>query len=474
MQLSNKILTLALLCAATTQQSTFAGDLPEEVRLRRLPIEAESRLYRTANPAAMWYMDSISLAEVHASAEWRRTSHPDVPQTGTGDDRLCIGASAYRVLSPRQRLWGHAAFTTGRYRDIRYSDAIDYTTVAPYVLGDSVGGDMSTRRYTLGGGYAYATSRLTLGVSLDYRAEIASRDHDPRVKTIVSDLNASLGASLSLPGAYIVSAAAFIESYTQNCEVDFYIPLNDIQTYPYTGMGTRYDRFAGNTNKSTGHESTGYGASATLFPGGRSGLYVSARFKGYRMNMRLRGFNNITMAYTDNTEWTARAAYRLSVGRIAMMPEACMQVLRRKGTENLFGTAIGSSYDKIGSRSPYRHDVTFLALRVPVRLTVGHCILTASPFANYLNSKEKYIPARLEQSRRHLSAGASLDLSVLHGGKSLWEASLSGSNDGAAAAARVSWPMASVLAWSQIAYRYDTARLGSDTHFALLSFGTTF
>ena len=109
-------------------------------------------------------------------------------QLGDGHSLFNVFAGSYTRLSPVSVVWGTASFTTGRYNSIRWSDCIDYLRIAPYVLGDEAGGNLSTRRYTFSGGYSRRYGSWTVGADAAYRAEIAYRNHDPRIKTIVSDL----------------------------------------------------------------------------------------------------------------------------------------------------------------------------------------------------------------------------------------------------------------------------------------------
>lgn len=364
--------------------------LPEIQRLA-LPIEQERTKTYTDNPAQMFYRDSITLSSAVASADILRQQKPVMEQLGTGHTLFGLNAQSYTRLNSVSVVWGAAEFRTGNYRELRWTDCIDYERVAPYVLGDEVGGNLSTRRYTFSGGYSRQYADVwTIGADAAYRAEIAYRNHDPRVKTVVSDLDLRFGVARAMGGS-TVGISAGLNVYNQNCDLDFYNPINDINTYTLTGLGTYYRRFMGNTNKNSGYQSLGYSVSAQWLPKDGNGLSAQVSVKGYRMNQMLRNFNNLTLGYTDNNTIAASAAWRMNLSpTLTFRPMIGGQLFTRKGTENLFGTTAGSSYDKIGDRKPYTHNMANVSIALPLQLNFGQSYLTFAPSATYDYNLEKY------------------------------------------------------------------------------------
>ncbi len=430
------ILLLATIsCAA---QPAYEGNILGSAFRRSLPVATATEAAYWSDPASMYFRDSIQLSTVAAHYDFLESSRPVMVQLGNGYNLAGMSATSYMPLSGHAKVWGNAAFTTGQYRDIRFTDCIDYLYIAPYVLGDEAGGDLNTRCYEFSGGYARNFDRLVIGGDVQYRAEIAHRNVDPRIKTIVSDLHIRVAASYRISRLYTAGASLGADIYNQDCDVDFYNPVNYISTLTLTGMGTYYKRFMGNTNKNSGYHSTGFKAGLHLLPLSGSGVFANLDFSTYRMEQQLRNYNNLILGYTDNHMLQARVIYRTSAdAAFRCAPGAVAGMMLRKGTENIFGTAAGASYDNIGSRSPYSHDIYYARVECPVQATFGHSTISATPMASYMHSKESYTDPqrRLEASR--ISPGLTLDYRLLTSGRWVYRASIDGILDFASAKERV-------------------------------------
>lgn len=392
-----------------------------------LPVNKVAVIGYETNPATMYYRDSISLSTIAAIADYNSSKRPVMEQNGTGRRLLTLGANSYRRLPQQLTVWGDASFTTGSYRDVKWTDCIDYEYIAPYVLGDEVGGNMTTQCYRFSGGIAKNINKWTLGAQLRYRAEIAYRNRDPRIKTVVSDLDLKLGAALRISSKRIIGIAGGLSVYNQNCDLDFYNPINDINTYTLTGMGTYYKRFMGNTNKNSGYNSLGFSAAAQMLTTDKSGLKVSVAFDSYRMNQQLRNYNNLTLGFSDNTIVSGTVSYRIDINnKLTIEPIAKGYFSHRKGTENLFGTSVGASYDKIGSNSYYRHNRFTGVIAVPAQLNTGHnTYLTLTPHCALTGDEERYATPLRKTDVTHVTPGIAAAISTNHGAW-LWDLAING------------------------------------------------
>ena len=401
--------------------------LPELQRLSLPTVENCLAAYE-ANPASMAYRDSVSLSSLAFNLDISREGKPVMVQLGDGHTLCGLSAESYTRLGQKSVVWGDAAFVTGTYRNIRWTDCIDYRRVAPYILGDEVGGNLSTRSYSFSGGYGRQFDLWTLGAHAAYRAEVAYRNRDPRVKTVVSDLDLNLGATYRF-GCNMLGLKAGINVYNQSCDLDFYNPVNDINTYTLTGMGTYYRRFMGNTNKNSGYSSFGYNAGVQWLPAtSKNGLAVTAAYSRYRMEQQLRNFNNLTLGYTDNDEvdWSVAYGFGLS-STLTFRPVFKGALFRRKGTENLFGTSAGSSYDKIGSRSPYSFNSRVMQLALPLQWRMGKVsYLTFTPGIAYDYERESYSEPRRRLEVSHFIPNLGVDFTTISGGCWLWNFSTGG------------------------------------------------
>lgn len=393
----------AILCAEAQSAVTPQrfSDLTSEIR-------SIQSVYRENNPASFLLIDSLSVSSASVKGEWALSDKAYKVQEGKGTTGLSLSAGSYQRLGSRSAVWGEAGFSTAMLRDVKWCDCLDYEKVAPYILGDEVGGDLSTRRYSFSGGYASTFSNWLIGVRGAYRAEIGYRNRDPRLKSIVSDLDISAGVGYRMTDEYFLGLSAGLDIYRQNCDLDFYNPVNDINTFTLTGLGSFYSRFMGNTNKNSGYESTGASVAVQWQPAGDEGLFFLLDCSTYKMEQRLRNFNNLTLGFKNNSTINVSAAYTLRVSAVKLSPAASFRHFSAKGTENIFGTAEGSSYEKIGSRSPYRHTVDAASLIVPIEYRKGASLYSLSASLGYFSERERLsIPLR-KVSATHIIPGLSI------------------------------------------------------------------
>lgn len=413
--------------AQSDLSTTDPKGLLRSSQLTTLPLTTATRPVYSSNPATMTYSDSISLSAIRLTGFYSHQGEAVMEQLGTGHRGVSIIAESYMHMSPKTTVWGNAGFTTGQTDDIKWTNCIDYLRVAPYVLGDEVGGDLSSRKYSFAGGYSGLFGKWTVGISADYRAEIAYRNRDPRVKTVVSDLNINLGGSYRLFPRYVIGLRGGLNIYNQNCDLDFYNPINDINTYTLTGLGTYYKRFMGNSNENSGYESLGFNAALQFVSVDREGFMGNVEFDHYKMEQQLRNFNNLTLGFSDVNTLSAKLLYKLRIGnKMTLQPSVEGFLRNHKGTENLFGTSAGASYDKIGSRSVYRHNTSMVKVSLPLQIQQGMTYITVEPFAAYDSDCEKYIDPKRKLQASHLTPGINSSLSA-NSESWLWKADLGGS-----------------------------------------------
>lgn len=398
------LFTIPVHAAATTAINAVVARhenaLTSVVTDMRSPIGTMMRRYYSAGPATMPWRDSISVSHVAATFDIDRQSSPVSVQEGNGHNLYRLEADSYYKLSDKTTVWGDASFTAGVIKNVSWAGCIDYSLLAPYMLGDDTGGNLTCQRYIFGGGWARNYRLWTVGVSAEYRAETAHRSRDPRVRDIASDLTITVGVGHTISSNYTLALDASLRVYHQDCDIDYYNPANTIMTRPMTGLGSVYTRFDNNMCNSSGHNLNGYGAALSLVPVHHGdGLSTRVSFISNKASMVLRGFNNITLAETLTRDLDFAASWHFGSQRtVSLFPTLKANLSDRKGTENLFGMSSGSSYEKVGSRSNYIHRIFTASISVPVewKLDGLKLRLTATPSVAYLSDDEKL----LEPSRR--------------------------------------------------------------------------
>lgn len=124
-------------------------------------------------------------------------------------------------VAEKIRFGAEPGYRLGRTMHTEWNENADFELLYPYVWADSVGGNLISERYAFAGGFAREFGRVAWGIYADYRAEIEYRTVDPRPKSVVSDLNLSTGATLSLGECYRLGTSVNLRVYRQKSSMTF-------------------------------------------------------------------------------------------------------------------------------------------------------------------------------------------------------------------------------------------------------------
>lgn len=402
---------------AITAGEALKGDTVLCLRTDRVsPVGGSIRNYYTDGPSTVHFADEASISSAGLTADLEKFDSPIVVQEGTGHNSFGLTAESYYKLSPRTTVWGHAGYHSGTIHDVKFCDVIDYESLAPFVLMDDTGGDLRFQRYDFGGGWNRTYDRWSIGAQASYRAAIAHRWIDPRVRNIVSDLDVSLGAALTVGTHYMLGLDLGVKVYHQDTDVDFYNPASHAITMVYTGLGSIASRFKGADAQSSAHRMTGFNASLRLVPKKKTDSYY-AQIDGAVTNadLILNGYNNLNFGTTTTGSFTAKLSrlFHFSHG-ITMFPTLTGYVMSRVSTENIFGSS-ADNYVKIGERKNYHHDRYEVLADIPVAMDITHhnTVITVGLKAGYATEKEYLV-----EPVRRLATGCVIGGIVLDATKS--------------------------------------------------------
>lgn len=322
----------------------------------------------SANTALNADRFNFSLTDVriyHDNANRKEGAY--MPWQGKGSMSTGGLVDAFIKVNPRLTAFGSASFETSHQNKVAWNSASDYLRVAPYVLADSVGGNTSAQQYKFSGGVGYSLGRFIIGAEAAYRAEISYRRRDPRIKDVVSDLNFKLGATVKF-GGWIAGLSGTATIYNQEVDVDFYNPISDIRTYFMTGIGSVYPRFSGGSTSTSAYEGNGFFGSLQLVQNSMKGLKFSVSGGKETLTQRVRDYNNLDLTKSETYQLTTNIVYSLPKV-VSFAIDGTW--IRRIGSENIFGTAVGNSYPKLSTRQNYVADFAYGKFNLPVELAFG-------------------------------------------------------------------------------------------------------
>lgn len=343
--------TIALL---TGSIAVYADSIPSDISSR---IAAYNDPMHTMavqsyhNPVIRQWMLPISYSTLLGRYRNDRQSETIDPQLGDGSDYWSFEADSYMKYRS-STLWGAASYKNGHQRNVQWNETSDADLVYPYFTADAVGGDMNAEIYSFSGGYADTSNRLAWGAELSYTAGLYYRGVDPRPRNVTGRLDAAAGIGYRITGDYYISASVNYRKYKQSNDIDFKSQMGVEKIYHTTGLGSHYNRFAGN-GTSTYYNGNRYGLSLNLYPSSSQGFAIAVDINRFSFDNVLTDLNKLPMAHAWHNAIQTQAAwlhrgvtndFSLNVG---------FDAYRRHGTENIFGDPAGNIYPQIGAIDMY-------------------------------------------------------------------------------------------------------------------------
>lgn len=309
-----------------------------------------------ANPAIQMQQQDVTLSQFYGGYDYKNEDSPFVQQLGKGLESWKLEANSFVVLSPQHSAWGFASYTNGKRKAVNWNSTSDYELLYPYIMADSIGGDLSFEEYRFGGGYGMSlTNKLRLGGKMDFRAMQEYRGIDPRPRNLITDLGFNVGVAYDISSAYFIGLDATLRKYKQNNSVTFLNELGKVNEFQMLGFGYDYQRFSGRET-SLYHKGTTYGAEITLFPN-RNGLFVnlSTQASSYTRTATSLNAFPITTLYKYNN--IVDVGHNWNINRIKLWINGSAYLETKKGKENIAGDANSSIYPIIGELEMFKsHD----------------------------------------------------------------------------------------------------------------------
>lgn len=376
--------TVARAATADTIVPVNARIAEHENRLRYMPGMA------FGNPATRQWMLPVSYSSISVGYSHEDGNRAVDPQAGKGHDIFSIGADSYMKYRS-STLWGSAAYTNGRMRDIRWNESSDIETVGPYLIADSIGGDMRCESYSFAGGYADHSDRWGWGVTLGYTAGLYYRNVDPRPRNTTNRLDITAGASLRIgSGPYRAGIALHYQKYKQTGSLEFVNEMSDNRIWHLTGLGTHYERFEG-LGYSHYYNGNRFGVSADLFPQNRRGLSVVAGWSRMSIDHILTALNKLPLQTLTDNDLSAQGTWLAPGRHHDWSIGATLRYGRRSGTENIFGDPSAGIYPQIGKLDMYsRTRISVSGKGLWQWRPVPGTILAVEPQVEFNSDRQKY------------------------------------------------------------------------------------
>lgn len=367
------------------------------------------------NPANNFFRQTFSLSNLSVAGILEDESQAITVEKGTGWRGFQVSMNSYIRLNETSRAWGKAAYRNGEIQNVLWNESSDYDLIYPYVIADTIGGDMKSETYSFAGGYASQKGNWTFGGEVLYRAQIEYRGIDPRPRNVVNDLEARVGANRKTGGQYVIGLSAEARKYKQDGGIKYYNELGSSKAYHLSGLGMSYVRFDGN-KFSTHYQGNEFGGSVQLFPVGPKGWSGLFHYRHSHYIKKLPDQNNLPLNLLDKDRIQAEAAYSGHIRNHKWGVRLHGELDTRRGTENIYGEATGSIYPQISEARQFKSDGQSMVLSAFYEHGgYKQWRLSASPDIGYNSRKDSYASPYQYFNYSHLNA--SLTFNALR----MWE-----------------------------------------------------
>ena len=362
---------------------------------------AESQMWQMTpqafvNPAMKQWMLPVSVSAIEVSYNRTRLNRAIDAQQGEGADALTACAESYMKYRT-STLWGAASYSNGHKFNPVWNESSDLSLIYPYVVADSIGGNIKSETYSLAGGYADHTDSWAWGATISYVAGLSYRNVDPRPRNVSGRLDITAGGAWRIPSTdYRLGLSAGYMRYKQSGDIEFVNDLADNRIWHLTGLGTNYDRFS---SQGYSHSYQGHRLSATvgLHPQSGRGLSLTGGVERFMFDHILTSLNNMPLQSADETIRQFEAAWLQPGDRHDLAAAIDFMTGNRQGTENIFGDAAAGIYPQIGALRMYRHSITQASLRLLWQYRSMRATMVAlTPRIAFSRSRQSYAdPYRL-------------------------------------------------------------------------------
>lgn len=357
------------------------------------------------NPALQPYAWQKNFSILRLSGIYRNENSPIIMQYGKGDRSANFQVNSYIRLNPQSTVWGNAGYSFGNQKDIYMNSVADFELLYPYIMADTIGGDLTTETYTFRGGYAHNNNCFSWGVTGHYRASIEYRNVDPRPRNVVSDLKLSCGAAYKISPSYLLGSALHGQIYRQRSDIKFMSDLGATRIFHLLGMGMYSTRFS-DGNSGALYDGHTLGATLDFMPFDHNGLHASFGIDQFQVKQTLFSHNYLPLNSLKEMRITGLIAWKKSTIDKEKGIELSGWYKNRKGTEFIYGEGGSDNYPKINDSELYINKQYLLSFKgIWGWKEIGKSEIYIQPQAKLYSLESSYFSPSLSLKTREWEGG---------------------------------------------------------------------
>lgn len=394
-------LTICVVMILGAGSAAAQDSLSRLVREQTSPVtELRDEVY--ASPALKAWQRQYTYSRLQASYG-KNEQDLYLQQEGSGRQQLNVHSETYLKGKGNMTIWGQAYYLNEQLFKVKFNETANYDVVYPYVMADSIGGDMQSETYAFRGGLAKGFGKYQFGFEAGFRGEQAFRNRDPRPKNISTFLDLRLAASRKLGNRYLLALDLSGTKYNQENQVEFVSEISAPMIYHDAGLGAFNEVLAGSRSFAN-HNGYMYGAGLQLAPSGRQGWYAGGSVQQTNIGKALSGIF-FDISNVKELKLNARAGYMMDKDNRHFMAGVKVEDMGRDGSEAKFTTSSqGGSIQKIAEDVRYKRQYTSYGLDVVYGRSGGFADWYAGADVVYHDELQQYVQPDRRLSFTRLTA----------------------------------------------------------------------
>lgn len=355
------------------------------------------------NPALMPYWGKYRFSTVKATYK-NSKDEAFIIQKPTKENSVSVSTSSFYPLDSTQTLWGNASYKNSNQNDIRWNESIDHDLLYPYFTADSIGGNLKNEKYSFLGGYAKSYKKSDFGGVFSYNATLASRDRDPRVEDIGSDLNIKIGVNFRNSTNRSIGFYTGFQKYTQENNLTFFSEISRPPIYHFNGLGYYNNQLKGTYLKAF-YDAIGYNFGVQLKPTKKDDFWVTADFNQLRIDKFLVETLSTQIASLQNQSIAVDAVKLFPSQKNTYGVKLSYKKAEKTGAESVISARSGIGLAIIAQNENYNLRDNIFELSGLFYRNNNQYLLNVSPYANYQKYQEDYVLIRSYQYFDNLNVG---------------------------------------------------------------------
>ena len=402
-----RLLSIISLCTILSaelhaQDSTFAKISEYNALHKNVSMHYDAPALKAKNVP----VDFTDIKAAYSSQE----SDKYIIQKGSGSNNFNIDIESFQTKKNNLSLWGNFKYQNIKTKNVNFNETLDYDYLYPYIMTDSVGGNLNDEHYTILGGLSKTSHKSTYGFETSFIGKQSVRSRDPRTNNISSNFNLKFSYAYQWNEKYNAAVSLLGDRYFQKSKISFNSELGRPTVYHETGLGN-YNKIFADTRDNAEYLGYNYGITLHLVPNDQLGWFFSGKYVIHNIQKKIKDVAFvINEANKSNLEFNT--GYKRALTSSSQVEIGASYLQKNiTGNEGIFDNKDSQTgLQQINSADLFTANLNEVGGYLAYYKQYGNTIWNTKLGAKYINSEETYKLPLSEEKINFLNLNAELSL----------------------------------------------------------------